>query len=179
MLQRYVVDTLSRTKPQYTALLGSGPTSITLISIWCWLNVAASVPTVGDPAIVLFGFAAFGASALLLKVLILANAVVATALLSMKLHPGRLVVSGFMVFMFLSATFTDVLPSCPAPVKIAAYQQTLFGGLLPYLYVTAVPGAPFLPMHLANLAVTAIILIKLRQHRSLFSRPRTLRAGRR
>lgn len=149
-------------------LCESRPLGLTLVSLWCWLNVAAMTPTLGDPVIVLFGFAAHGSGAYLLKFLIFANAIVISALVSARLHPGRIVLMGWLPVMFLSSLLTDFIPLCPLPVKIAAYEQVLFGGLLPYLYVTLVLSSNFAPMHVANALITIAIIWVLIKHRSLF-----------
>lgn len=136
----------------------STPRGLTLIAVWCFLNVAAMIPTLQDPVIVLFGLAARGPDALMLKYLILANAVAVTIALLARLQPGRIVLMGWMPIAFLNCLLIQVVPSCPAPVKIAAWQQVLFGGLIPYLYVTWIPVSTFLPMHIVNGAVTLVIV---------------------
>jgi hypothetical protein len=146
----------------------STPRGLALITIWCWLNVVAMIPTLQDPVIVLFGFAERGPSALMLKYLILANAVLMTFALMARLHPGRILLMGWMPFMFLSSLLIEIIPSCPAPVKIAAWQQVLFGGLIPYLYVTWIPVSSFLPLHILNGAVTLGIVVYLARNGARF-----------
>lgn len=153
-------------------LLKSRPTSLTLISLWCWLNVVAMIPTLSEPVMILFGLAARGSSAILLKMLIFANAIAISTAVSVRLRAGSLVLIGWLTVMLASTWLTDLVPTCPWPVKIAAYKQVLFGGLLPYLYVTLVPTTTFLPMHLINTAVTIAIVAVLVKHRRLFKKRR-------
>jgi hypothetical protein len=141
---------------------------LTLISIWCWLNVLAMGPTLHEPVLVLFGFAVRGTDATLIKVLIFLNGVAMSAAMSARLDRGRVILIGWLSVMFASAVFTDLVPTCPLPVKVAAYQQVLFGGLLPYLYVTLMPHGNLLVLHAINAAVTAAIVITLVRRRSLF-----------
>jgi len=154
----------------------SNPTGLGLVSLWCWLNVAAMAPTVGMPVIVLFGLAAHGPTALLMKMLIFANAILISYLVSARLHPGRIAMMVWLPTMFASSLLTDLVPLCPYPVKVAAYEQVLFGGLLPYLYVTLIPTSNFLPMHALNAALTAAVVWALFHYRSLFTYRRPARA---
>jgi hypothetical protein len=146
----------------------SGPKSLTLISLWCWLNVVAMIPTVADPVIVLSGFASRGPDASLLKTLIFLNGIAISLAVTLRGQPGRIVLLGWIPVMFVNALLTDAVPTCPPAVTIAAYKQVLFGGLVPYLYVTLVPSGNFLPMHAINALVTIAIMLPLVRHKSRF-----------
>jgi hypothetical protein len=151
-----------------TFLRSSTAPSLVLISIWCWLNVVAMLPSLGDPVIVLFGYAARGPGASLLKFLIFANGVAISLAVTVRLRPGRVVLIGWLVVLFANSLFTDFVPSCPPRVIMAAYRQVLFGGLVPYLYVTVIPTSNLIPMHVANAAATTLIIWFLIKRRSLF-----------
>lgn len=152
-------------------LLGAADVrGLTLVRIWCWLSVLAMTPMLHEPVLVLFGFAVRGTMAVLIKALIFANGVAISLTLGARLDRGRVVLMGWLPFMLASAVFTDLIPTCPLPVKVAAYQQVLFGGLVPYLYVTIAPHGNLLVMHAVNASITVAIVTYLIRRRSLFRR---------
>jgi len=146
-----------------------------LVAAWCWLNVLVMIPSLGHPILVLAGFAERGFMATLIKALIFTLGVVLGLAVLARMRPARLILLGWLPLAWLNALAIDLNVSCPLPVKVAAYGEALFGGLVPWIWVQLFEPSGFLAMHLVNAVVTGAVFVFLLRRGAVYSVERRTR----
>jgi hypothetical protein len=151
-----------------------------LVACWCWLNVLVMIPSLGRPVLVLGGFAERGSMATLIKALIFVLGVVLGLGVLARLRPARLILLGWLPLAWLNALAIDLNVTCSLPVKIAAYGEALYGGLVPWVWVQLFEPSDFVAMHVVNAVVTGAVLVFLLMRGAVYSverRTRTVVTG--